>query len=131
MARRKFSKKALASVRKAAKALKLENEEEELEENNNVKTKLTWQQRNEIRNSVAEKRIKVIWNFNPGDLVIIKSKYSSTGSDVIGLVTWGQKEVQQRKPIYNNKSLSSYNGSIRVMSVIGYNFYQPQALERL
>ena len=134
MARRKFDKKALASVRKAAKAMKIEEKEEREklgEENNTVQTKLTNQQRREIRETVSQKRIKVIWNYHPNDLVKIKSRYSPTGNTVVGLVTWGQKEVEQRKPRYGEKSLSSYAGNIRVMSPIGYNFYPPQALEKL
>ena len=69
MARRKFDKKALASVRKAAKAMKLEEREERenSDEENKVQTKLTSAQRREIRTKVAEKQIKVIWNYNPGD----------------------------------------------------------------
>tara|TARA_A100001011_G_scaffold376412_1_gene438967 strand:- start:4304 stop:4705 length:402 start_codon:yes stop_codon:yes gene_type:complete len=133
MARRRFDKKALASVRKAAKAMKLEEKEERenSDDENKIQAKLTNAQRREIRTKVAEKQIKVIWNYNPGDLVKIKARYSPTGKHIIGLVTWGQKEVKQRTPRYDKKSLGSYAGNIRVMSPIGYNFYQPRALEKL
>ncbi len=130
----RFSKKDLASVKKAAKAINAQ--EKEIQEKNGKQQpqfskKLTHQQRKEIRDSVGNSRVKVTWNFNPGDLVIIKSNYSPTGANVIGLVTWGQKEVKQRRPAYGQKSLSLHSGNIRVMSSVGYSFYLPKALDKL
>jgi len=130
----RFNKKDLASVKKAVKAINAQ-EKEEQEKNTNQQTQhnktLTRQKRKEIRALADNSTIKVTWNFNPGDLVIIKSNYSPTGTRVIGLVTWGQKEVQQRRPAYDAKSLSAYSGNIRVMSSAGYNFYSPRALDKL
>ena len=94
----RLNKKDLASVKKAVKAINAQ-EKEEQEKNTNQQTQhnktLTRQKRKEIRALADNSTIKVTWNFNPGDLVIIKSNYSPTGTRVIGLVTWGQKEVQQ------------------------------------
>lgn len=125
----KIKRSLLKDVRKAARAIKnQEMQENKSQPQKNVK--LTHDQKRQIRKEAFnDHKVKVTWNIRPGDLVKIRPEASPTGNVIYGLVTWGVQETFQRAPSLGyKKNLSWYESKIRVMSSAGYRFYSASTM---
>ena len=122
----KIKRSILKDIKKAAREFKnKEQQENKNQSQNKYQAQLSYGQKRQIREeSFNDHRVKVTWNIHPGDLVRIKSRYSPTGREIFGLVTWGIKETVQRGPSTGwKKDLKSYQNNVRVMSSAGYHFF--------
>tara|TARA_B100000674_G_scaffold449592_1_gene418893 strand:+ start:4840 stop:5241 length:402 start_codon:yes stop_codon:yes gene_type:complete len=122
----KIKRSLLKDIKKAAREFKNKEAQENKSQNKpQYQSQLSYGQKRQIREEAFnDHKVKVTWNIHPGDLVKIKSRYSPTGRDIFGLVTWGIKETIQKAPyLGHQKNLRNYQSQIRVMSSAGYLFF--------
>ena len=127
----KIKRSLLKDIKKAAREIKNQEAQEDKQQNkHHYQAQLTYNQRRQIRKeSFNDHRVKVTWNIHPGDLVKIKQRYSPTGREIFGLVTWGIKETIQKSPyLGGKKNLRNYDNQIRVMSSAGYRFFPANSM---
>ena len=127
----KIKRSLLKDIKKAAREIKnQELQESKQQKTPSYQTKLSYGQKRQIREeSFNDHKVKVIWNIHPGDLVKIKQRYSPTGREIFGLVTWGTKETIQKAPyLGGKKNLRNYDNQIRVMSSAGYRFFPANSM---